>query len=201
IARGTPNRPNNSSSQSPLSRLSNCVREALLASVACAAPPVMCHKSQLSTVPARMGALPSAWSISQRNLLAENRGSRPRPLRRSTFSPCPASRRAAQKGAVRRHCHRIQGPSGAPLSASQSSTDSRWLEMPMARISASGAPAMACRMAASALARIPSPDCSAQPDCGWETVLLTDPLDRITPASETSRALVLVVPESRARRA
>ena len=54
------------------------VREALLTSVACSAPPVSCHISQLSTVPKasspRSAALlraPGTWSSSHLSLVPE----------------------------------------------------------------------------------------------------------------------------------
>src|SRR5438309_6084402 len=55
--RGTPNRSNSSSSQSPVRRLKSIVRDALLGSVTCTrpppppAPPVRFHTSHESTVP------------------------------------------------------------------------------------------------------------------------------------------------------
>ena len=51
MLRGTLNSPSSLSSQSPLWMLYNSVREALLASVTCARPPVRFQMIQLSTVP------------------------------------------------------------------------------------------------------------------------------------------------------
>ena len=51
MARGTPKISSNSSSQSPVCMLNSIVREALLASVTCALPPVRFQTSHESTVP------------------------------------------------------------------------------------------------------------------------------------------------------
>ena len=65
-----------SSSLHALRRMSNSiVREALLTSVACTAPPVSFHSSQLSTVPkansprSAASRAPSTWSSNQRSLV------------------------------------------------------------------------------------------------------------------------------------
>ena len=138
IARGTSNSASTSGSQSRVCRLNNCVREAFVWSQACTDPPVRFHVSQLSMVPAHSSPFaarrrPSgSESSSQRILLAEKSGSIVRPVRCSSKGRAPLRRSSSQKGAVRRHCHTITGPSGAPVARSHTSTDSRWLLMPTA---------------------------------------------------------------------
>ena len=86
-ASGTPKASHRSASQAPAPMSMSCVREALLTSVPCLAPPVRFHSSQLSTVPTQSSpAAARAWpsgaaSSSQRSLPAVNMGSTGRPVR------------------------------------------------------------------------------------------------------------------------
>ena len=146
--------------------LKSIVREALLTSVTCCAPPVSFQISQVSMVPKassrprRASRAPGTWSSSQRILLAEKYASMSRPVfcwmsrgrRRRAFS-------CSQNSAVRRSCQTIAWWIGSPVSRSQTTVVSRWLVMPMAAMSRASSPA---RLSASTA----TPICEAQISCG-----------------------------------
>ena len=116
-----------SSFQSCVCRSNSMVREALLGSVLCTAPPVSCHTSQVSTVPkassprSAIWRAPGAWSSSQDSLVPEKYASSTRPVRDCRKSACPSARSRSHSGAVRRSCQTMARASGglwrAPRSA------------------------------------------------------------------------------------
>src|SRR5258708_25181149 len=101
--------------------LKSIVRDALLVSVTCRAPPVSFPTSHESTVPkASVPASPRArapgtLSSSQRILLAEKYASISSPVFAWTMSAAPSFLRRSQKSAVRRSCQTIALWIGSPL--------------------------------------------------------------------------------------
>ena len=182
------------------------MREALLTSVTCSAPPVRFQISQLSTVPnassprsARARA-PGTWSSSQASFVAEKYGSRTRPVFARTLSSTPVARSSAHRSAVRRSCQTMALATGAPVARSHSTTVSRWLVTPMAAMSEALAPAClsADRAHSSCVDQISAASCSTQPGLGkicWNSfwaVAMGEPRRSNTMARE------LVVPWSSA---
>ncbi len=121
IARGTPKISSTSASQARSRRLNNWVRDAFVASQACTAPPVRFQSSQASMVPAHRSPaaarrLPSGSESQQPADLAggEQRVDREAGARLEQGRRGLARRSSSQKAVVRRHCHTMTGPSGAP---------------------------------------------------------------------------------------
>ena len=163
-----------SSFQSCVCRSNSMVREALLGSVLCTAPPVSCHTSQVSTVPkassprSAIWRAPGTWSSSQDSLVPEKYASSTRPVRDCRKSACPSARSRSHSGAVRRSCQTMARASGRPVARSQISVVSRWLVMPMAATSAAVAAALrsASRATSSWLCQSSPASCSTQPGRG-----------------------------------
>ena len=147
------------------------VREALVASVACTAPPVRRQIRNVSMVPnarspaAARSRAPSTWSRIHASLVAEKYGSRSSPVFAPTAGSCPASRSVRQRAAVRRSCHTMARWIGAPLARSQTTVVSRWFVMPIAA-TAPPAAASASRVTARVEDQISSGSCSTQPPAG-----------------------------------
>ena len=80
------------------------------------------------------------WSNIQRILGAENIGSTRRPLRSCTSCRSSSVKVSLHHAVVRRSCHPITGPSGAPVPARQPTTDSRCVDSATPTILASSAP-------------------------------------------------------------
>ncbi|WBY07883.1 hypothetical protein PIB19_21940 [Sphingomonas sp. 7/4-4] len=203
-AAGIPNNASIAGSQSSVSSDINWVRDALLGSVACAAPPVSRDSSQLSTVPARSSPAsararaPGVSSRSQASLVLDASGSTPSPVAATIAASC--GRSAAQRSEVRRHCQLIAGATASPLAASQSNTVSRWLAMAMVATSTPGVVASTSAIAPATLPQIASADCSAHPGRGTVTPSGCEARPSTSPLSAAiSSALVLVVPWSTAR--
>ena len=154
-----------SSSHAPLARSRSIVREALVTSVACAAPPVRFQAIQESTVPKAR----RSWEMSTRSRIhssfeAEKYGSQTRPVLSRTSSA--GSR--AQRSAVRRSCQTIARCTGRPVARSHTTAVSRWFVIPIAERSPAPIPAAARAAAAvsSTLAHSSSGSCSTHPGCG-----------------------------------
>ncbi|MEZ5768038.1 MAG: hypothetical protein R3D80_10475 [Paracoccaceae bacterium] len=150
----------------------NCVREALEWSVAKAAPAVRFHRSQASTVPIRnrpvwcRARASGRFSTIQASFGAGNIGLMARPVAAVTAGPWPAATSAAQISAVRVHCHRIAGPTGSPVSASQATMVSRWFEIASASMLSGPTSAATVSITERVAVQIPAADCSAQPGFG-----------------------------------
>gem|GEM_PF-5129219 len=131
IAREMPKSFNISSSHSPVRRLSNNVRDALVTSVACTRRPVNCHNNQQSTVPnsnfpaSARDRAPATLSKIHRIFVAEKYGSSRNPVRSATNASTPSRFSRAQKSAVRRSCHTIALYTGRPDSRSHTMVVSR----------------------------------------------------------------------------
>ena len=154
------------------------VRDALLTSVACTAPPVSFHTSHASTVPARaVPALAASrtaalFSSSQRSLVPLKYVAIGRPVfarKRSLPSPSPPSSISrAHTPLVRVSIHTSALCSGSPVSASHTTVVSRWFVMPTA---ATARPATAASASTEAttrrtVAQISFGSCSTHPCCG-----------------------------------
>ncbi len=184
------------------------VRDALLTSVACSAPPLRRHSSQLSTVPkassprAAARCAPLTWSSSQRSLVAEKYGSMRSPVECCTIASSPCARNWAHSGSVRRSCQTMALCSGLPVRRSHSSVVSRWLVMPMARMSPAFKPAlaMASRAVSSCVVQMSSGSCSTQPGCGKICRNSRCALATMRPCSSKTMLRELEVPWSRASR-
>ena len=90
------------------------------------------------------------------------------------------------------------GESGAPVSASQASTDSPWWSSPQATTSP-GASASSSAIASTTACRTSSPSCSTQPGCGWRFDLSRRASRTGRRRSSNSAALTPVVPSSMPR--
>ena len=109
MARGTSKMRSRSSSHSPVSRFISMVREALVASVTCAAPLVSFQISQVSTLPNSSSPsrafcrAPGTFSRIQRILLPEKYASITRPVRRvisAAAELCASSRAIGRRAAA-----------------------------------------------------------------------------------------------------
>ena len=90
------------------------------------------------------------------------------------------------------------GESGAPVWASQASTDSPWWSSPQATTSPGGS-ASSSAIASTTACRTSSPSCSTQPGCGWRFVLSRRASRTGRRRSSNSAALTPVVPSSTPR--
>ena len=197
-ARSTPNSASSSSSHSPVARSSSIVREALVRSVTCAAPPVSFHTSQRSIVPkASSGCGRSVRARIHSSFVAEKYGSGTSPVR----SRIRSAGSSAQRSAVRRSCQTIAGCTGRPLPRSQTTVVSRWFVIPIASRSPAATPAAASASAAvcSTLAQISSGSCSTQPGPREVLLELAIPAPEHRSSGSTTRHVVPVVPWSIAR--
>jgi hypothetical protein len=123
-------------------RMSNSmVRAALLTSVACTRPPVSFHSSQLSMVPkARSpcgGGDVGAGHVVQdpADLGGREIGIHHQPGAAADGSAWPCSRSCAHSGSPRRSCQTMALWMGWPVRRFHTTVVSRWLVMPIARIS------------------------------------------------------------------
>jgi hypothetical protein len=144
------------------------VREALVWSVACTAPPVRCHTSQLSIVPAASSprsarARSPGRSSSHSSLVPLKYGSVTRPVRSRIHAASPA--RVAHRSAVRRSCHTMARCTASPVRRSHSTTVSRWLVIPTAT-GVVPASAIASRAASRTPASSSCGSCSTHPGRG-----------------------------------
>jgi len=198
-ARGMSRMASSSSSQSRSWMLNRRVREALLASVTWASPPVRCQASQVSMVPkassprsARARA-PGTVSSSHASLVPEKYASRTSPVLFRNPSSCPACRSASHRDAVRRSCQTMALATGRPVARSQSTVVSRWLVMPTAATSEDVTPPGRAPGRRVALRGEDFPgSCSTQPGGKIGGILVYDG-DR-HPARSNTLARELVVP-------
>ncbi len=173
-AAGTFSAASRSASHALRCTLKSMVREALLTSVTCTLPPVSCQISQLSTVPkassprSARARRPGTLSSSQTSLVAEKYASITRPVFSRMVSSMPSARSFAHSGSARRSCQTMAWCTGRPVARSHTSVVSRWLVMPMARMSVgfSFALASTSRAVASWPCQISIGSCSTQPGCG-----------------------------------
>ena len=150
------------------------VRDALVASVACTAPPVSRHSKKLSTVPnasrpaSAAARAPSTWSSSQAILVAEKYGSSSSPVLDAIVGSWPAARSSEQASVVRRSCQTMALWIGLPVARSHTIVVSRWLVMPMPAMSLAASPAfaIASRTVATVAVQISSGSCSTRPGAG-----------------------------------
>ena len=172
-AGGTRKRAHRSSAHAIVCRSNSSVRDALLGSVACTAPPVRRCSRNVSIVPnassprsARARSPP--WSSSHASLVAEKYGSIGRPVRARTASAWPSATRRAHTSAVRRSCHTIARCTGTPVARSHSTVVSRWLVRPRAAIDCGGTFAIdsACCSAVSTEFHRSAGSCSTRPGAG-----------------------------------
>src|SRR6266566_151449 len=109
--RGTPNSFSSSSSQSPVRRLNNIVRDALLGSVTCTRPPVKFQTSHESTVPNAslpafaLARAPGTLRSIHSSFVPEKYASTTRPVLRLMSGASPRALSRSHAAAVRRSCH------------------------------------------------------------------------------------------------
>ena len=195
---GTEKMLRSSSLHAPVSRSRSDVRDALPASMRCS--PLRCHSSQESMVPrhsspARLRAREgSTSSSSHAAFAAENIGSRCSPLILRTAGPWPASQRRAQVSVVRRSCQLSTGDSGVPVASSQTTSDSRWLLIPIATISAESTWARTSSTARAQDSMTAMASCCTQPGIGVCRASGAAPRAMIRPPASTTSAFVDEVP-------
>ncbi len=117
------------------------VRDALVASVACTAPPVSFQTIQLSTVPtATSGPAVRPPAVnSHSSFEPEKYGSSTSPVVDRTIGSSPSASSAAHRSAVRRSCHTSARCKGSEVVRLHATIVSRWLVMPMAAGASSSA--------------------------------------------------------------
>ena len=162
------------------------VMAALVRSVTWARPSVSCQMTQVSRVPKRRSRRRpwSKVSSSQASLVADSLGARRRPW------PCSSR----QVNTVRRSCQLNAGPTGSPVTASQTTVVPRWLVTPTP--STGPASAKQLRAASSRARAAKAASSSTFPGVGRPTGTRSTRRAVTVPSGRTTPALTALLPTS-----